>query len=48
MGEALQFSARLRLPAAVAAPQRAAFVQEALDILELRPIEVGMCNRGLL
>ena len=36
--EALEFSAKLRLGTEVSAAQRRGFVEEALDILELRPI----------
>ncbi len=36
--EALNFSARLRLPASVTSAQRSAFIQEVLEILELEDI----------
>lgn len=36
--EALEFSARLRLPATVSASQRAAFVDEVLTLLEMAPL----------
>jgi ABC-type multidrug transport system ATPase subunit/ABC-type multidrug transport system permease subunit len=48
--EALEFSAALRLSSTVDAATRSAFVQEVLDLLELRPIssrlvgEVGAAN----
>jgi ABC-type multidrug transport system ATPase subunit/ABC-type multidrug transport system permease subunit len=37
--EALQFSAALRLPPEVTVVQREAFIEEVLDLLELRPIQ---------
>ena len=48
--EALEFSAALRLPSSVETATRVAFVEEVLDLLELRPIsgrlvgEVGAAN----
>ena len=48
--EALEFSAALRLPSSVEGATRTAFVEEVLDLLELRPIsgrlvgEVGAAN----
>ena len=37
--ESLEFSALLRLPASVTTAQRGAFIEEVLDILELRSIQ---------
>ena len=37
--ESLEFSAVLRLPGSVTSAQRAAFIEEVLDILELRTIQ---------
>ena len=46
VGEALEFSATLRLDDAVTAAQRRGFVSEALDILELRPLRDRMIGKS--
>lgn len=44
--EALEFSARLRLPKSVSAETRKRFVDEVIDLLELRPIQHRMVDAG--
>ena len=44
--EALEFSAKLRLGTEVSASQRRGFVEEALDILELRPVAGRMIGKS--
>jgi len=46
VGEALAFSAQLRLGDAVSSEQRRGFVSEALDILELRPLVGRMIGQS--
>ena len=50
VGEAIHFSAALRLPASVTAEQRTAFVEQTMELLELNPIAgrlVGDMEAGL-
>jgi ABC-type multidrug transport system ATPase subunit/ABC-type multidrug transport system permease subunit len=50
VGEAIHFSAALRLPATVTKEQRAAFVEQTMELLELNPISgrlVGDSDSGL-
>ena len=50
VGEAIHFSAALRLPASVTAEQRAEFVEQTMELLELNPIAgrlVGDSENGL-